>query len=79
MNRVLERIREISLLAWVRFVQVLNAVAMTIAGSIVAIDAMYHNEISAAIGQLPPLLKILGLGVFGLLVHYGLRRAKKAA
>lgn len=66
-------------IAWVRLVQALNWIALTLSGSAVAIDAMFHTQITSGIDQLPPWAKLIGLGVWALMVHYGLRRAAKAA
>lgn len=79
MNRMIARIRDAGVIAWLRFVQLLNWLALSLAGVVVAIDAMYHNEVSKALDSLPPIAKLAALGAWALLVHYGLRSAKKAA
>jgi hypothetical protein len=75
----LARLRTNCTVSWVRLVQALNWLALSLAGLVSVIDAMYHNEVSAAFGHLPPIAKLAALGVWAALVHYGLRRAAKAA
>lgn len=77
MNRMIEEMRANLTMMWLRLVQALNWIALSAAGSVVAIDAMYHNEVSKALDSLPPLVKLGALGAWALLVHYGLRRAAK--
>lgn len=79
MNRLLQRISDAGAVAWVRFVQVLNWLALSLAGIAVAFNAMYPQAVAEAAAALPPLGKLAVLGIWAALVHYGLRRAAKAA
>lgn len=76
MRLLLEKIHEIGTQAWVRFVQALNWIAVSIAGSVVVVNATYPGVIAGAINKLPPALGIPGILIFGVIVHYALRRAK---
>lgn len=79
MDKVFERIHAIGALAWVRFVQALNWIALSAAGLIATINAMYPQAVSEAASALPPLVKLGILAVWAALVHYALRRAAKAS
>lgn len=76
MAPLLEKIHEIGTRAWVRFVQALNWIAVSIAGSLVVVNATYPGVIAGAINKLPPVLGVPLIVTFGVLVHYALRRAK---
>lgn len=79
MNRVLQRIHDVGALAWLRLVQSLNWIAVSVLASVAVVNESYPGVISGAVGKLPPWLGIPVILIFGLLVHYALRRAKKAA
>lgn len=79
MNRILQRIGDAGAVAWVRFVQVLNWLALTLAGLAVAFNAMYPQAVSEAAAALPPIGKLAVLAIWAGLVHFGLRRAAKVA
>lgn len=79
MNAVFERIHAVGTIAWVRFVQWLNWIALSAAGLIVAVNAMYPQAVAEATKALPPLAKLAVLAAWAGIVHYALRRAAKAA
>lgn len=79
MNQLLEKLRDASVCAWLLFVQWLNWIAVSAAGFAVAVDAMYHKEVSQAFEAFPPYVKLIALAAWAGMVHYGLRSAKKAA
>jgi hypothetical protein len=76
MTSLLERIHEIGTRAWLRFVQALNWIMISVAGSVIVVHETYPQVISGAVGKMPPWLGIPAIFAFGLLVHYALRRAK---
>jgi hypothetical protein len=76
MQVLLEKVHAIGARAWMRFVQALNWIAVSIAGSLVVVNSTYPGVISSAIGKLPPAVGIPAVVGFGVLVHYALRRAK---
>lgn len=77
MNRALQRLHDIGAMAWLRFVQSLNWIAVSLFASVAIVHQAYPGVIAAAVGKLPPALGIPLIFAFGLLVHYALRRAKK--
>lgn len=79
MSPLLQRIHDIGVMAWLRFVQALNFILISLAGSVLVIHQAYPQLISGMIGKLPPIAGVPLLLLIGLLVHYALRRAKKAA
>lgn len=78
MNRVLQRIHDIGAVAWIRFVQALNWIAISLLGSVVVINTTYPGAISSIVNKLPPTLGIPFILTFGVAAHYALRRAAKA-
>jgi hypothetical protein len=76
MNKVFQEIHAIGTRAWVRFVQALNWIMVSVAGSLVVVNATYPGVIANAINKLPPALGVPLIVIFGVLVHYALRRAK---
>lgn len=76
MNPILQRIHDIGTRAWLRFVQALNAILISLAGAAVVVNQAYPGVITGAISKLPPIVGIPLLFVLGFLVHYSLRRAK---
>jgi hypothetical protein len=79
MNRIVQRIHDIGAVAWVRFVQALNWIMVSLLASVAVVNETYPGVISNAVQKLPPWLGIPAILIFGLLVHYALRRAAKAA
>lgn len=79
MNRILQHLHDIGVIAWVRFVQALNFILISVAGSVLVIHQAYPTLIAGMIGKLPPLAGVPVLLIVGFLVHYALRRAAKAA
>ncbi len=77
MNKIIQRVHDIGAIAWLRFVQALNWIAISLFGSVVVVNQAYPGVIAGAVSKLPPLLGIPVIIVFGVLVHYALRRAKK--
>lgn len=78
MNAVLERVRAIGARAWLRFVQALNLIAVSLLGGVVVVNQAYPGVIAGAVQKLPPIVGIPLIIGFGILVHYALRRAKLA-
>jgi uncharacterized membrane protein len=77
-NKVLQRIHDIGLAAWLRFVQSLNAIAGVLLGGIVLLNVARPQLAAELTASLSPIGQ-LGLGIFWCsVVHYALRRAKKA-
>lgn len=79
MKRLLERIHAIGAHAWLRFLQGLNVAAVALLGAAEVVNASYPGVISSVVGKLPPAIGIPTIFVFGALVHYAARRAKKSA
>jgi len=79
MNAILQRLHDIGVVAWVRFVQALNWIAATLMASALIVHQTYPTIISQTIAKMPPLLGIPAIIAFCALVHYALRRAAKAA
>jgi energy-converting hydrogenase Eha subunit C len=79
MNQLLKRVHDIGVVAWVRFVQALNWIALSVGGLVVAVNSMYPQAVAEATKMMPPVAKLLVLAVWAGLVHYALRRAAKAA
>jgi hypothetical protein len=75
---LLNRIHEIGTRAWLRFVQSLNWIVVSLLTSVAVVHEAYPSVIAGAVGKMPPLLGIPLILAFGLLVHYALRRAKKS-
>lgn len=78
MNQLLEKIRDAGARAWLRFVQALNWIAGSLLGAAVIVQSTYPGVISDAVGKLPPLLGIPAILIFCVLVHYGIRQAKRS-
>jgi hypothetical protein len=74
MNRIVQRICDIGALAWLRFVQALNAIAVAL-----FVNQVYPGVIANAVNKLPPALGIPLILAFGVVVHYAIKRAKTAA
>lgn len=73
----MSEIHRIGATFWLRLVQSLNAIAMTLLGGLLLVHESYPSVITGAIAKLPPAIGIPLIFLFGLLVHYALRRAKK--
>lgn len=78
MTILFERIHEIGTRAWLRFVQWLNWIVISLAGSLIVVHETYPQVISGAVGKMPPWVGIPAIILFGALVHYAIRRAKKS-
>lgn len=78
MNQLLEALREASMRAWVHFVQGLNLLAVAIGGIVIAVNSMYPTAVQDVAAALPPAVRLALLAGWAGLVHYSLRRAKKA-
>ena len=76
MEKLVDRVHAIGTRAWLKFVQALNWIAISLLGSIVVVNATYPGVISGAVAKLPPVLGIPAILLFGAIVHYALRRAK---
>lgn len=76
MSPIVQKIHDIGTRTWLRFVQALNAILISLAGAAVVVNQAYPGVITGAINKLPPALGIPLLFVLGFLVHYSLRRAK---
>lgn len=59
------------------FIQSLNGIAMALAGGAVVVHEVYPDVVRQLLGKLPPEAAAAGLFVFGVVVHFGLRGAKK--
>jgi hypothetical protein len=79
MSPLLTRLHAIAALAWIRFVQALNWIMVSLLASVAVVNATYPGVIANAVQKLPPALGIPAILIFGLLVHYALRRAAKAS
>lgn len=79
MNRVLQRIHDIGVVAWVRLVQALNWIMLTLASSALLIHQTYPDLVRATIGKMPPVVGVVAIIIFCGVVHYALRRAAKSA
>jgi hypothetical protein len=79
MNQILDKLHSIGAIAWVRFVQALNWIAGSLIAAVLIVHQTYPSVITNAVAKMPPLLGIPAIIAFCLLVHYGLRRAAKAA
>jgi hypothetical protein len=79
MSPIITRIHDIGTRAWVRFVQALNWIAVSLLGSAVVVNEAYPGVIANAVQKLPPWLGIPVIIIFGVIVHYALRRAAKSA
>lgn len=78
MSPLINRIHAIGAHAWLVFVQALNWIAVSLLGGIVVVNSAYPGVISGAVAKLPPAVGIPAILIFGMLVHYATRRAKKA-
>lgn len=76
MSPLLDRIHAIGTHAWLRFVQALNWIMISLFGSVIVIHETYPQVIAGFVGKLPPIVGIPAIIAFGGLVHYALRRAK---
>jgi hypothetical protein len=79
MNAIVQRIHDIGVIAWVRFVQALNWIAVSLFGGVVVVNQAYPGVIANAVNKLPPWLGVPAIMIFGIVVHYALRRAAKNA
>lgn len=79
MTPLLQRIHDIGVIGWARFMQALNAVAGSLFGMILILNAQYPSLIRDVTNGLPLWAQLGGVALFCLLVHYANRRAKKAA
>ncbi len=77
--KLIERIRAAGAIAWLRFVQALNWIALTFGGLILAVNSMFPRAVEEAVGSLPPAAKFAGLALWAGLVHFSIRRAKVEA
>lgn len=78
MNALLQRIRAAGMNAWLRFVRILNWVAVSSAGAVLVVNATYPQVVASIIGGLPVAAKIIGMALWGLLVDRALHSAGKA-
>jgi uncharacterized membrane protein YhaH (DUF805 family) len=76
MSPIFDRLHDIGTRAWLRFVQILNWVALSAAVVIVAVNAMYPKAVEDVASALPPVAKFAALAAWAALVHYAIRRAK---
>lgn len=74
---IIDRVHDVGALAWMRFVQALNWIVISLLGSALVVHQAYPQLISSAISKLPPIAGVPLIFAFGLIVHYALRRAKK--
>lgn len=77
MSRLVDRLHDIGALAWLKFVQALNWIAVSLFGSILVVHQAYPGVMAGYVSKLPPTLGIPLIIGFGLIVHYAIRRAKK--
>jgi hypothetical protein len=78
MNAYLQRLHAIGAQAWLRFVQALNALAGTIVGGIVLLNIARPQLAAELTASLSPIQQLVAGVAWCSLVHYALRRAKKA-
>jgi hypothetical protein len=78
-NKILARIQDLGALAWVRFLQSLNAIAISLAGGALVVQQSYPDLVRQIVAKVPGYGGAVGLFLFGVVVHYALRRAAKAA
>jgi hypothetical protein len=72
-----QKLCRVGAVAWLRIVQSLNAIAMSLLGAAIVVHQAYPQIISGAIAKLPPMMGIPLIFAFGLIVHFAIRRAKK--
>lgn len=75
----LDRIDDIAAMAWLRFVQALNGLLVTLLGAALVVHQAYPNLIAQMVGKLPPAVGIPVIILVGILIHFALRQAKKSA
>lgn len=63
---------------WLRLVQGLNGLAVTIAGGALVVNQSYPDTFKSLLGSLPGKYQIAALFAFGAVVHYAIRQAAKA-
>jgi hypothetical protein len=73
---ILQRIRDIGFMAWIRFVQALNVILVSLLGSALVIHQAYPGLVAGMIGKLPPAVGVPAIILLGVIIHYALRRAK---
>jgi hypothetical protein len=76
MSPIVQKIHDIGTRTWLRFVQALNWIAVSIAGAAAVFNTMYPRAVEDLAGSLPPWAKLLVLATWAGLIHYSLRRAK---
>lgn len=76
MKALFDRLCAIGALAWMRFVQSLNAIAMTLLGGALVVHQSYPSLLGDLLGPIPLPVKALLLFLFGSAVHLAMRRAK---
>ena len=64
--------------AWLVFVQSINAIAMALLGGALIVHQTYPDVLRGLLAGLPPQVGAACLFAFGAIVHWALRRAKKA-
>lgn len=74
--KLLQWIHDVGTRAWLRFVQALNWILISLAGSAIVVNSTYPGVISSAVNKLPPAVGIPLIILFGAIVHYSIRRAK---
>lgn len=78
MNKVLERIRELGVQAWLTFLSRLNAIIGLVCAGIVMLNQTNPGVVNALIAKLSPTQQALAALAFCTLVQFALGRAKKA-
>lgn len=79
MSRLVQRIHDIGLIAWLRFVQALNGILVTLLGAALVVHQTYPGLIAQMVGKLPPIIGVPVIIAVGVLIHFALRQAKKSA
>jgi hypothetical protein len=78
MNKLLDKIRSDVRRFWLLVLQSLNGIAVTFGGMIVAVQVAYPDVAKQLLVALPPKYQAISLLVFGAVVHFATRQAKKA-
>jgi hypothetical protein len=78
MEKWMEELRNAGVHAWLVFVQSINGIAMAVVGGALVVHETYPDVIRGLLSKLPPVWAAVLLFVFGAVVHWGLRQAKKA-
>lgn len=79
MGVLLQRIHDIGARAWLQFLQSLNWIMVSLLGGAYVVNETYPDVVRSQIAKLPAYVGIPAILIFGVIVHYAARRAKKAA